>query len=296
MFSKKIVSVRGDKPFVYFLFDNGSLRPDAFKQLRRIAKHLSEISGKNIKPVSLLHSNRIDPALLDGEPAQTVEVALKEQLDAGNKHFFLLPLFFGPSRAFTEYLPRRIALLKQKYTDLSVFIAKPLVTVEQSFDPMELYTMAEILRDQTQLVIERKGLKRPAVILVDHGTPAREVNAVRNALVDPLRELLGKKIYCLRAASMESREGDEYAFNKPLLAELLSTQGFNTGDVVIALLFLLPGRHAGENGDIASICTAAERSHPPLCTHRTALVGEHPKLITILEQRLAQGIDSSLLG
>lgn len=102
---------------------------------------------------------------------------------------------------------------------------------------MELYTMAEILRDQTQLVIERKGLKRPAVILVDHGTPAREVNAVRNALVDPLRELLGEKIYCLRAASMESREGDEYAFNKPLLAELLSTQGFNTGDVVIALLF-----------------------------------------------------------
>lgn len=289
-FFNKVTPIRKyKKPFVCFLFDNGSLRPDAFKQLRRIAQRLSEASGETVNPVSLLHSNKIDPDLLDGKPAKIVETALKENLEAGNTHFLLLPLFFGPSLALTDYFPKRIESLKKKYPDFTVFISAPLVIVEPHFDRVEKPVMVQILSNHVCAVIEEKGLKRPAVILVDHGTPVRVVNEVRHYLTDQLREHLGSSISCLQGASMESREGEAYAFNKPLLEELLSTKGFNSGDVVIALLFLLPGRHAGDDGDVASICTRAELRHPGLRTHFTALVGEHSGLITILEQRLAQG-------
>ena len=47
-----------------------------------------------------------------------------------------------------------------------------------------------------------------------------------------------------------------------------------------------PGRHAGAGGDIAEICTAAEAANPGLKVTPTALVGEHPDLVEILQRRL----------
>ena len=42
------------------LMDNGSLRPDATLGLRQIAQWATELSGLEVKPVSLLHSSKID--------------------------------------------------------------------------------------------------------------------------------------------------------------------------------------------------------------------------------------------
>ena len=56
-------------------------------------------------------------------------------------------------------------------------------------------------------------------------------------------------------------------------------------NVIIAQLFLLEGRHAGDDGDIATICRQAEEASPRLHCHRTRLLGEHPLLLDILQDR-----------
>jgi sirohydrochlorin ferrochelatase len=124
------------------------------------------------------------------------------------------------------------------------------------------------------------------VALCDHGSPKREVAAVRDALAMDLAELLGDEVEALAAASMERREGDEYDFNEPLLDKLLRRPGWNHGDVVISMLFLSPGRHAGPGGDIDTICKTAEAESPGLRTYMTGLVGDHPDIVPLLKRRL----------
>ena len=85
-----------------FLVDNGSLRASAILNLRRIASALSEESGHPILPVSLLHSRKVDPEELNGEPAETLERALVRFLEEGERDFLVVPLFFGPSQAITS--------------------------------------------------------------------------------------------------------------------------------------------------------------------------------------------------
>ena len=85
---------------------------------------------------------------------------------------------------------------------------------------------------------------------------------------------------------MESPEGADYAFNEPLLAAQLRTDGFDRGEVVIAPLFLSPGRHAGPQGDLARIAAAAEVAAPGLRCHFTGLVGTHPLAVETLARAL----------
>jgi hypothetical protein len=84
---------------------------------------------------------------------------------------------------------------------------------------------------------------------------------------------------------MERRPEPAYDFNDPLLAKLLASPPWSESRVIVALQFLGPGRHAGPAGDVAKICLAAEAAHPKLKTAMTGLVGSHPLLIDILEDR-----------
>ena len=98
-------------------------------------------------------------------------------------------------------------------------------------------------------------------------------------------ELAGE-IATLGVASMERREGAAYAFNEPLLATALRTPPFDRGDVVVALQFLSPGRHAGPGGDIADICAAAEAEQPGLRTQMTEPIAADGRLVELLAERL----------
>jgi sirohydrochlorin ferrochelatase len=90
----------------------------------------------------------------------------------------------------------------------------------------------------------------------------------------------------LAAASME---GGTHAHNRPLLADQLEGPGYNRGDVVIAPLFLSPGRHAGVQGDLAQIGRVAEdRSAAALRCHFTGLVGTHPLAVEALARTLGE--------
>ena len=268
-----------------FLVDNGSLRPQATHSLRRVAAALSETLGETVQAASLLHSNKIPAEEVDGIPAITLGPAAERSAEAGATEIIVLPFFFGPSKALTGYLPERMAALQARFLNVSVRVAQPLVDELGNND----LRLAQLLADNVRAQLPGQGAAK--VALVDHGSPIPDVTAVRNRLAGQLSVLLGDDVRCVAAASMERRDGDEYRFNEPLLEHLLDTPEFSSGHVVLAMLFLSPGRHAGEGGDIAEICAAAEQRHPGLRVRPTALVGEHPAIVDILATRLRQALD-----
>lgn len=273
------------------LMDNGSLEPAATLALRALAGELGQRIGQRVEPVSLLHSSAVPAEKLNGTPAEILEPALERRLAAGQAKFLVVPLFFGPSGALTDYLPKRLAHLRTKHPALEVKLAAPLFAANDD-------RLAQILAEQVRavgarLVRARPGVDEPRpyknspcrVALVDHGSPARAVTDVRNELAGQLAGQLGPDFSVL-PASMERRAGAAYDFCEPLLARLLRSPGWNAGEMIVAMQFLLPGRHAGPAGDVASICREAEAAGGGvLRTTMTGLVGEHPLLVEILADR-----------
>ena len=269
------------KPPVCFLFDNGSLRAASTLSLRETARLLALELGVEVRAVSLLHSSAVDPSGLDGKPAQLLEAALTNYLEQnGLAEAVLLPLFFGPSGALTGYVPERLAALAAKFPQAHLRLARWLV------DPAESDTrIAQALAEAIQRVIVTKNPIRPKVVLVDHGSPQPAVTAVRNFLGQQLQNLLADAAEAVAVASMEKRPGPEFAFNDPLLAERLRTPPFDHGDVVVALQFLSPGRHAGAEGDVAQICAGACGEKPGLQTYLTETIASDKRVIAVLADR-----------
>jgi sirohydrochlorin ferrochelatase len=130
------------------------------------------------------------------------------------------------------------------------------------------------------------GTGAQRVILVDHGSPRPEVTEVRDRLTRLLAQRLAGRVAGVSAASMERRPEPEYDFNEPLLERALRALPEGRCEVVLAMLFVSPGRHAGPGGDIVQICEAACAERPGLSVRMTPLVGEHPGLISLLVRRL----------
>lgn len=269
-------------PSATYLIDNGSLRPGSYQRLRYWADALSCAGETTVLPVSLLHSSKIDPSLLGGERAFTWERKLKADIEEGIRDFHFIPCFFGPTAAFTQYMPERLAVLRERFGEIRCRRAPFLVGNPEQPDERLL----GILEAQIMQTIEEHGLAKPPVVLVDHGSPQPEVARVRDRIVECLKTKLSDKVACLAASSMERRPGPEYAFNEPLLEKVLRSPGYNRGTVVVAMLFLSPGRHAGPEGDVANICREAESEHATLKTVMTPLVGAHEDMFEILKARL----------
>ncbi|WP_198651150.1 CbiX/SirB N-terminal domain-containing protein [Salinicola sp. CPA57] len=86
------------------------------------------------------------------------------------------------------------------------------------------------------------------------------------------------------------REGEAYRFNEPLLEDLLASTALTDSDVILSMLFLSPGRHAGEGGDIAEICAQAMSNSPGLNVVTTRLVGENDAILELLATRVHQAL------
>ena len=265
-------------PPATLLVDNGSLQPAATLALRGLATKLSHRLGHPVEPVSLLHSSGIDPKLLAGRPAEILVPALERRLVAGQNEFVVLPLFFGASQALTVYVPENVARLQAKYPALNLRLAPPLHVVGDD-------RLARILADQVKAELGTEPRKSVRVALVDHGSPIREVTAVRDELATQLAALLGPHVAAVAPCSMERRPDPAYDFTAPLLADLLAAPEWCSSHVIVAMQFLLPGRHAGPEGDVAKLCRRAEAAHPGLSTRMTGLVGAHPLLVEILADR-----------
>jgi sirohydrochlorin ferrochelatase len=252
------------------LVDNGSYEPAATLALRDLAEVVNAGRKDKVLPVSVMHSDKVDPALLGGRPAVIFEQAVRQAEADGVEELVVLPLFIGPSRALTDYLPKVFADAQPGEMKLS--IRQPLF----GDDGAELIGM---LADNLRETGWTKG--SGTVLLCDHGSPIPEVTACRNALAKDLREHFRLQSDELIACSMERREGAEYDFNEPLLEDALQSA---KGDAVILMLFLLPGRHAGPDGDVATI--AKEHAPAGLRWKLSPLLGDNPFLASLLEKRL----------
>lgn len=263
------------------LIDNGSTRPDATRQLRRLASELSERTGTTVHPVSLQHADAIDPEELDGMPAQVFRQFLAEELETGERSFLLLPLFFGVSRALTSFVPDTVGELQSAYPDVEYSLGEVLYPLPQG-EPK----LVHILRDHAVQTAHRHGLPLANLVLVDHGSPVARVTRVRNHLAAELRQRLGESV-SLSEAAMERREGPEYDFNGPLLKdslEGLAADGHKSA--IVIMQFLLPGRHAGPGGDVVDICQQVMEQHPGFDVRITPLISEHPAFVDLLADRL----------
>lgn len=263
------------------LVDNGSLRPAATFNLRRVAACLSERLCETVEPVSLLHSHKVDPARLEGEPARILEPWIESYLEQGTRSFRLLPYFIGPTGALTDYLPMRLGKLRAKWGAFAFQRANFLFPGEAIDDGI----ITRMLATRVRGLKEEKRLSLCPVVLVDHGSPRPEVTAVRDYLTKELAKALGDEVTSVHAASMECRPGPEYAFNEPLLERQLSLPPTDSGDVVVSLLFLGAGRHAGTAGDVAEICDTAESRQTGLKTYMTEALADDEEIVELLARR-----------
>ncbi len=266
------------------LLDNGSRRANSILNLRRLAGRLAERIGEPVHPVSLLHADQIPPAQLDDQPADILAPSLRRLLTEGVRDLVLIPLFFGPSRALSTFVPETATALADEFGPFRLRIAPELCPL-----PAGEPRLVDILTDHIRQTAESAGFMPLRVVLVDHGSPLPAVTAVRRWLGDELRQRLGREMR-IDEAAMERRAGVEYDFNGELLEDQLRrlADADPMTPIVLAMLFLAAGRHAGPGGDIDTIRTRIEADYPGLRIHPSPLVGSHPGLIEILVSRLAQ--------
>jgi len=175
--------------------------------------------------------------------------------------------------------------------------------------PSGVSHMASILRDHVLETLHASttagslqgrdahdGKGRP-VLLVEHGSPLKAVNDVRRALAARLQDLLdltpGGQGTSVVGCAMERRPGSQYDFCEPMITDELAkvAASSSTTGAVVALQFLLPGKHAGVGGDIARIVRSATGGHNHSITR---LICEHDAILDLLASRTAEaaGIDS----
>jgi nucleoside-diphosphate-sugar epimerase/sirohydrochlorin ferrochelatase len=274
------------------LVNIGSLRAEPYLDLRQISFRLSRSLGQPVVPCSFRFSNRVDPAELNGMQAKTFETVLAEHLAARGSQtseVVVLPLFFGKSTTLTEFLPKVMnkvwaAATPTPSAPLTVRVGGCLVDQENAADTR----VAQILLERIHAVVDLDKVDEDVTVLVvDHGTPNRDVHESREFVAQELRGLLQthQHVKLVDTACMERREGAEYDFNDPLLAVALDHYTVEKGIVVVAKMFLSNGRHAGEKGDIEEIIEDVSQRHTDVDVRVAEALGMHELLSDILLDR-----------
>ncbi len=267
------------------LLDNGSTCPESTLALRRLARALAGRSGRAVHPVSLLHADQVSAGALDGQGADTLEPWLRRAMAAGRRDFLLIPLWFGPSHALTRFISGLTAQLRREQGHFQLRCAPELCPL-----PGGEPRLTEVLLGNIKGTAAALGLAPRRLVLVDHGSPTPAVTAVRTWLAARLRERLDAGAV-LDEAVMERRPDYDYDFNGDLLETVLHRLAAvdPASPVLLPLLFLSPGRHAGPGGDLSAICARVQSAVPGFRVYPTALVGAHPGLVEILAGRIAAG-------
>ncbi|ETO76012.1 hypothetical protein F444_08513 [Phytophthora nicotianae P1976] len=271
------------------LVNIGSLRADPYLDLRQISFRLSRALGQPVVPCSFRFSNRVEPQELNGLEAKTLEMVLTEHLATRGdcaSEVIVLPLFFGKSSTLTEFLPKTINKVWEaspKSGSLAVRVGGCLVDQENANDTR----VAQILLERIHQVVDFETVNEGVTVLVvDHGTPSRDVHESREFVAKELRGLLKTYQHVkVETACMERREGAGYDFNDPLLALALDRYNVKKGIVVCAKMFFSNGRHAGEKGDIEEIIDDVRARHPSVDVRVTEALGTHELLSQILQDR-----------
>ncbi len=257
------------------LIDNGSLEPAAHRNLRAVAAGIAARTEVQVHAVSWKHSDRIAPESLDGTPAWTLAPFVRRMVALGQREFVFIPFFVSAQGAIGSALRTSLESLQRELADPELPPGTPPFEFSFTEGLAARGAIPAIVADRIRATLAAKALRQPPVIVVDHGGPSAASAQLRDSLTSALREHLEREIGTISAASMEGE-------HPPLLSDHLATPAYAGRDVVVAMLFLSPGRHAGPEGDIAQICQAAAgaRAHP------TGLIGDHPQVITTLAAAL----------
>ena len=269
---------------IYLLVDNGSLEAGSTLNLRNAARLIERAAKVPIYPVSLLHSSKVEPEKLAGVPALTMDVFLRGAIGQSSNELRVVPFFFGPSRALTEWLPGKLEEWKSDKNGRSYRILGSLYDAGDN-------RLALALEELSLQVMQREGLSFPFLSLVDHGTPVLDVHRVREEVGAELKIRMNGRISGFATCSMERREGEEYDFNEPLLENLLAGIKGKFEEVLVAQLFLSPGRHAGEGGDLDAICSSFTDGSSIRRIFRTELLGDHPLVMKIILERIREDLE-----
>jgi hypothetical protein len=263
------------------LIDNGSLEPAAHAGLRMAAAAIGNVAEIHVEAVSWKHSDQIPSYALPDGPASTLAPWVLDQVAAGQTEFVFIPFFISPQGAIGSSLRRDLDALRLETGGF-----------EYSFlDGLTAETLGTIVADRVRETAAAANINLPKVIVVDHGGPSPASALVRNKAAGSALSELGAEVSSLTAASMEAPEGPEFDFNRPLLADALRSPGLSTGNVIVAPLFLSPGRHAGPSGDLAVIAREAQARSPGLRCIFTGLVGTHPMAIAELASSLQRTLN-----
>lgn len=281
------------RPEPVILVDNGSRRPAAVLALREVAAALSaRLGGQEVLPASLGFSDSAGGMLLSSTLS---ELVARPDVNGA----VIAPLFLGPSAGLGRGVASCAADLPPAF---GLRVGGCLVDEEAMPDDTRV---ARALASQVLRVARQRKLHRLVppvplkVLVVDHGTPSRAVNAVRNRLARDVGGLLSRHAVpttsaaaafasiVVGPASMERRDDPAYDFNEPLLERALAAPPYDAGDVILAMAFALPGRHAGEGGDVAQIVERAqEQAAAELRVHTTPLLGRHSLVLDVLADRV----------
>lgn len=245
------------------LIDNGSLEPAAYRNLRAVAAGLAERTGSPVHAVSWKHSDKVDPEEIGGTPAWTLGNFVRSLHSLGQREFVFIPFFISPQGAIGSALRRDLERLQVELPGLEFTFTRGLAANG---------AIARIAVERIRVVIQQRRLTKPYVVAVDHGGPAYPSAALRDELARDIRRRLGDEVETVAGASMEG-------IHPPLLETQL--RAFAHRDVVVAPLFLSPGRHAGAGGDVARICAESSAR-----CHLAELIGTHPLAVEALAEAL----------
>lgn len=315
-------TTRVDPRPVFILVDNGSKRWTSVRSLRAIASAVKRTVDSaaddcvTVVPSSIGWSNQVCPVLLRGQPAEVVEETVRRHVYQGRRNFVIVPVFLGPSGQITRRLPTLLKKLqgalpyppiRVEYQDPLVVIPRPgagvgglhrdEAKIRATQDVSAENPVVAALCEAVLAKLSDLGLDSAPVVLVDHGSPSRGVTAVRNYVGQRLEAALGPASQGVFASSMERRADPAYDFNEPLLERVFDQNlVLQRGDVVVALMFLSPGRHAGPGGDIAQILHEVSLKHTGMRPHMTSLLGTTPQVTGVLAARVLDSLAAQRWG
>jgi sirohydrochlorin ferrochelatase len=187
-----------------------------------------------------------------------------------NGRMKIVPLFLAPSDSVEKEIPNLVNQRMVVGNDIVLSgaskcnIASPLVSIGNIYDVSECdVTMILIdgIQEHLKSTVDnnkQQQQQRTVIIMVDHGSPSKQVNRVRRALASRLRSYFAPQKIPVIDCSMERRSGKQYDFNEPLLENVFERiPGIwkSNTNIIIVPAFLFPGNHAGPGGDIEQIVT-----------------------------------------
>jgi len=295
---------------VVLLVDHGSSRAAAALNLRAVAAQLEDLLDadptrpiRTVISTSIRLSDRVPPEELGGNAVPLAVPLIESLIAQGERRLVIVPFFLGPSPAIHEVLTKALQEQVELHPDLDARIAPPLVCrcpflfgaqTEDYGDNV----IAEILHDRIVETIRREKIDRhPAVVLVEHGSRQPAVGRVTEYVAASLLAQLHDKASVFFQSSLE-QPGDQtlnanpaflHTIGNPLLEQALEWDQLVGKDVVVALMFLGPGHHAGPGGDVARIIEKSTAGRTGR-VYMTDIVGSHPKLVSLLAKRFTQAV------